>query len=166
MRTTWLLLCFVLPAVARGQAVRDTAAPSPPVTAGATGAFLALSVADMEASARWYAETLGLRVTMRAPKQNGAAVTVLEGDGLIVELIQNDAARPLAQAAPATAGNNILVHGLVKAGVIVPDFERTMATLRARRAEIAYGPFPARSGQRANVIVRDNAGNLIQFFGR
>jgi hypothetical protein len=28
------------------------------------------------------------------------------------------------------------------------------------------GPFPKSATQRANVIVRDNAGNLIQFFGK
>ena len=31
---------------------------------------------------------------------------------------------------------------------------------------IAFGPFPARPNQRANMIVKDNAGNLIQIFGR
>lgn len=47
-------------------------------------------------------------------------------------------------------------------GVIVSDFEKTLSTLKERGADIAFGPFPARPGQRANVIVRDNAGNLIQ----
>jgi hypothetical protein len=37
--------------------------------------------------------------------------------------------------------------------------------LEARDVEIAFGPYPARADQRANVIVKDNAGNLIQFFG-
>jgi len=50
-------------------------------------------------------------------------------------------------------------------GVIASDFEKTLSTLKERGADIAFGPFPARPGQRANVIVRDNAGNLIQFFG-
>jgi hypothetical protein len=36
--------------------------------------------------------------------------------------------------------------------------------LRARRAEIVIGPFPARNSQPADLIVKDNAGNLIQFF--
>lgn len=30
----------------------------------------------------------------------------------------------------------------------------------------AYGPFPASASQRAKVIVRDNAGNLIQLFAK
>jgi hypothetical protein len=58
---------------------------------------------------------------------------------------------------------SLYVHGIFKAGVIVSDFEKTLALLKATNAEIAFGPYPARADQRANVIVRDNAGNLIQF---
>jgi catechol 2,3-dioxygenase-like lactoylglutathione lyase family enzyme len=42
----------------------------------ATGAFFALSVPDFDASAEWYSEKLGLKITMREPKTIGAAVTV------------------------------------------------------------------------------------------
>jgi catechol 2,3-dioxygenase-like lactoylglutathione lyase family enzyme len=130
----------------------------------ATGAFFALSVADMQASAKWYSEKLGLKVVMEEPKRAGSAVTVLEGGGLIVELIQDDNALPLSQAAPASTRRES-VHGLFKGGALVEDFEQTVAMLRARAVEIAYGPFAARENQRANVIIRDNSGNLIQFFG-
>lgn len=37
--------------------------------------------------------------------------------------------------------------------------------LQKRNVEIAFGPYPARKNQRANVIIRDNGGNLIQLFG-
>ena len=130
----------------------------------AIGAFVAISVGDLDASARWYSEKLGLQVVKQEPKQDGAAVAVLEGDGVIVELIQLDAAQPLSKAAPEVTKPD-LVHGISKAGILVNDFERALATLRARKIEIAYGPFPARPGERANVIVRDNSGNLLQFFG-
>jgi catechol 2,3-dioxygenase-like lactoylglutathione lyase family enzyme len=128
------------------------------------GAFVAISVADLDASTRWYSEKLGLQVAKQEPKRDGAAVVVLEGGGLIVELIQLDAAQPLSKVAPAVTKPD-LVHGISKAGVLVEDFEQALATLRAHKVEIAYGPFPARPGERANVIVRDNAGNLLQFFG-
>jgi catechol 2,3-dioxygenase-like lactoylglutathione lyase family enzyme len=128
------------------------------------GAFFALSVADLDASARWYAEKLGLTVVMRPPKQEQSAVAVLEGGGLIVELLQRDDASPLRQAAPSATAT-YLVHGLFKAGVIVDDLNATLTALRARGVEIAMGPFPASKEQRANAIIRDNAGNLIQFFG-
>jgi hypothetical protein len=58
------------------------------------------------------------------------------------------------------------MHGVFKAGVIVEDFDRVIAQLRTRGVEIAFGPFPARDKQRANAIVRDNAGNLIQFIAK
>jgi catechol 2,3-dioxygenase-like lactoylglutathione lyase family enzyme len=145
---TCLLLCLTLAL---------SAAETPVLTA--TGAFFALSVADLKASTQWYAEKLGLKVVMQTPKQDHAAVTVLEGGGLIVELIQHDDAAP--------AGNDrVLVHGMFKAGVIVDDFDQTVAALKARHVEIAFGPYPKKPNQRANVIVKDNAGNLIQFFGK
>ena len=122
------------------------------------GAFFALSVADLDASTRWYSEKLGLSVVMRPPKQDKSAVAVLEGGGLIVELLQRDDASPAGKA-------SYRVHGFFKAGVIVDDLNATLTALRARGVEIAMGPFPASKEQRANAIVRDNAGNLIQFFG-
>jgi catechol 2,3-dioxygenase-like lactoylglutathione lyase family enzyme len=145
-------------------AIPARAVADPPPMPRATGAFLALSVADLDASARWYAEALGLRVVLRTPKHDKSAAVVLEGAGLIVELIKHDESVPLRTAAPA-ATNNILVQGIVKAGAIVEDFDGLVATLRARHVRIAFGPYPARAGTRANVIIEDNAGNLVQFFG-
>jgi hypothetical protein len=113
----------------------------------ASGSFFALSVADMTTSARWYAEKVGLTVVMQTPKTNGAAITVLEGGGLIVELIERDDALPLSKAGSGIT-NVLQVHGIVKAGVIVTDFERTLALLKQRQVEIAFGPFPGRANQR------------------
>jgi len=157
-----LLVWFTLLPMVREQAPKSTT-ELPAIAA--SGAFFALSVADIDASARWYSEKLGLKVVMQAPKRDHAAVTVLEGGGLIVELIQHDDAVALGKAAPAVKGN-LLVHGVFKAGVIVDDFDKTLAMLRARGVEIFIGPFPAGANQRANLIIKDNAGNLIQFFGK
>ena len=155
----WLLMLATLSSAE--SPARAHGAPSIP----ATGAFFALSVADLRASAKWYSEKLGLAVVKEEPKQEGAAVVVLEGGGLIVELIQHDEAVPLATAAPGVR-SNMLVHGIVKAGAMVADFDETLATLKQRNVQIAFGPYPAKARQRANVIIRDNAGNLIQLFGR
>ena len=141
----------------------DAQTVEPPFTA--TGAFIALSVADAAASAKWYREKLGLRVVLEPPKTGEATAVILEGGGLLVELIQHDRAKPLGTVAPGVR-ENFTVHGYFKAGIIVEDFDRTMAALRARGIEIAFGPYPKSATMRANVIIRDNAGNLIQFFGR
>lgn len=157
MKATWLLLSVFVPTLAYGQT-------SPPTIKAAAGAFFALSVADIPASVKWYSEKLGLAVVMEVPKRDGVAVAVLEGGGLIVELIQHDAAVPLSVAAPAVTDRQF-VHGLFKVGVVVEDFDRAVASLRAGGVTFVAGPFPARPNQRANVLFRDNAGNLIQFFG-
>ena len=121
------------------------------------GAFFALNVANMSASVAWYSEKLGLRIILQNPRSGDIpAVTVLEGGGLIVELIQRDDAVP-----PGTTQR----HGFTKAGFIAKEFDKAIATLTARGVPIAFGPFPARPDQRANAIIRDNAGNLIQLFG-
>jgi catechol 2,3-dioxygenase-like lactoylglutathione lyase family enzyme len=156
------LLLFAGVALVRTAAAQTASAGEPAFTS--RGAFFALSVADLGASTRWYAEKFGLTVVMHPPKQDKAEVTVLEGGGLIVELLQRDDAMPLSRAAPSITGT-YQVHGLFKAGVIVDDFDKTVAALKRRGVEIAFGPYAASATQRANVIVRDNAGNLIQFFG-
>jgi catechol 2,3-dioxygenase-like lactoylglutathione lyase family enzyme len=147
-----------------GLPAHSSAAPVNERALRVEGAFFALSVADLAASAVWYEQKLGLAVTLDIPKQNGIAVKVLEGGGLTVELIQNDQARPLAQAAPGVTDPQ-QIHGTYKAGFVVKDFDRALALLRERGVEIAFGPFPETATQRANVLIRDNAGNLVQIFG-
>jgi methylmalonyl-CoA/ethylmalonyl-CoA epimerase len=155
-------LATLLPAVAYSQAM--PLMPESPVMT-VRGAFVALSVPDLDASARWYSEMFGLRPVMIVPvRQNGTRVYVLQGGQLIVELLQRDGARPLNVAAPS-AKETEDVYGIVKAGFIVADFEKTLSTLRSKHAEIVIGPFPPRVEQQAQVIVRDNSGNLIQIFG-
>lgn len=141
----------------------QTAPAAPAFTT--TGAFIAHSVPNLEASTRWYSTRLGLRIVMQPPPVEGVRAVVLEGGGLIVELIHNPAAQPLRTIAPAIT-HTALVHGIFKAGVIVDDFDATLATLRERGVEIAIGPFPARDRQRANFIIRDGDGNFLQFFGK
>jgi catechol 2,3-dioxygenase-like lactoylglutathione lyase family enzyme len=155
----WLLLASA--ALASSSAAQT---PTAEPAFSSHGAFFALSVADLGASTRWYVEKFGLTIVMHPPKQDRSEVTVLEGGGLIVELLQRDDAVPLAEAAPAVSAN-YGVHGVFKVGVIVDDFDKTLAALKSRGVAIAFGPYAASATQRANVIVRDNAGNLIQFFG-
>ena len=154
------MILFLLCVFMVGQARSQTTAAFQ-----ASGAFFALSVKDLEASSKWYAEKLGMKITMQLPKQDKTSVAVLEGGGLIVELIQNDDAMPLSTAAPSVS-DNILVHGFFKAGLIVDDLDKLVALFRERNVEIAYGPFTSRADQRSNVIIKYNSGNLIQFFGK
>ena len=131
------------------------------------GAFIGLSVSDMEASTRWYREKLGLTVIMQAHRtdETKSAATVLQAGGLTVELVKHDEAVPLSNFLGDSKGA-LYVHGIFKAGIVVDDFDATIAALRSRGVNIAIGPFPKRGDQPANAIIRDNAGNYIQIFGK
>ena len=156
MRLPALALVLFLPAVVLAQ----PSATEPPFEA-VTGSFFAISVPDLQASTRWYAEKLGLKSILSVPKQPGAVgVNVLQGNGLTVEIQQHDTAEPVTRGAPSDR------HGIFKVGVFVRDFDATLALLRARGVPIFMGPFPKRSDQPAQVIVRDTSGTLIQFFGQ
>ena len=144
-----------------------TGADQPAVTEPvplAKGAFFALSVADIQASGAWYREKLGLKVTLHPPRGEFGEVMVLEGGGLMVELIQHDKALPLAKLTPPVS-DPFNLHGFFKAGVMVDDFDAAVATMKERGVTIAHGPYAAKEGRRANFIIQDNAGNLIHFFG-
>ena len=148
------LLILTLPALAGAQAP----AKSDPI-AKVVGSFFALSVADLDATSKWYQEKLGLTIVLSGGRSGRfAGFVALEGNGLLVELIKND------DATTVTAEPEMR-HGYFKGGAIVSDFDRAVALLRERGVEIAYGPYPARADQRANLIFKDNAGNLIQLFG-
>jgi catechol 2,3-dioxygenase-like lactoylglutathione lyase family enzyme len=161
MRTIWIVA--LLSEMALAQVAREPVMQTPVLQT--SGAFFALSVADIKASTDWYQQKLGLKAVMQRPMQDKVAVAVLEGGGLIVELIEHEGALPLAKAAP-TVKDNTFVHGIFKVGVVVDDYEKTLAKLKSRGVEIAYGPYPTKADQRANVIVKDNEGNLIQVFGK
>jgi hypothetical protein len=89
MRMLVLLVAICAPAVVAAKA---------PFTA-VHGGYLALSVADLDASAKWYAETFDLAVVKnhsQSPDKKATA-TILSGNGLIIELVQHADAMPLNQ---------------------------------------------------------------------
>ncbi|HSA56110.1 MAG TPA: VOC family protein [Gemmatimonadaceae bacterium] len=159
VRTFSVLCLALLPTPIAAQAT-----PAAPAF-HAAGAFAGLSVPDLEASTRWYEEKLGMRVIFRPPPYEGTSVVVLEGGGLTVELLHNPAAVPLRTAAPSIS-HTTLVHGPFKVGIVVNDYDQALARLRERGVTVVAGPFPARDAVPANFMIRDNAGNLIQLFGR
>ena len=155
MRRYVILALLVSPlatAVAQSSAPRDSMRTA--------GAFAGISVSDLEASTRWYVEKLGLRVTFDPPAQGGVKARVLEGSGIIIELLKHPEAS--TQGDPASFRR----HGIFKVGFVVEGYDHLLTTLRQRQVPIALGPFPARADQRANFIIRDNAGNMLQFFGK
>lgn len=155
-----VLMVLTVAATARCLAGPAAAAAQESTTVEAAGTFFALSVKDVDVSARWYAETFGLTIGRRSTAGDATSV-LLSGKGLEVELIafHESTLRP----SPFGAGSH--ERGIVKVGFVVANFEQALARLRARDVDVALGPFPARKGQRTNVLIRDPEGNLIQLFG-
>ncbi len=162
MKKMFLVIFLLFPFAVQGQSEKSS--PLVPIIK-TTGAFFALSVADMNESVHWYKEKLGLETLMEMPKKNKVAVTVLHGGGLIVELLQHDDAMPLNKVS-SQVKDVFLLHGMFKGGIIVDDFDNTLDMLKKRNVKIFLGPFPANGNQKANFLVKDNSGNLIQFFGK
>ena len=164
MKKLMLIVAFAFTVSGTGELyAAEEKGKTKPITA--RGAFAAFFVPDLEASVTWYTEKLGLKVVSRPPASDVAKVAILEGGNLIIELIEHKGAPPLRTFLPEDKKDSF-VQGVFKAGIIVDDFDATVAMLKERGVEIAFGPFPAKKDQRANVLIRDNAGNMIQFFGK
>jgi catechol 2,3-dioxygenase-like lactoylglutathione lyase family enzyme len=142
-----------------GQAWHSSSGDGPATAVNTSAVFFAISVPNLDAAVRWYTEKLGLQMKLRPPRYENTDVAILEGNGMIVELAQRGGAAP-------RAADDDAVQGFYKAGAMVDDFDGLIARLRAGGVEIVMGPFPAEADQTANVVIRDNAGNLLQFFGR
>ena len=87
----------------------------------------------------------------------------LSGGGLELELLSH--AQATAPRDPMDMSAKVMTRGWMKVGLHVTNFDATIAALRSRGIEIVNGPWPPRTDQRANAMIRDNAGNLIQIFG-
>jgi len=143
-----------------------TAGTPPPPKPQSTGAFFALSVANVETVSRWYRDFLKLRVMKSGEAPNGIAkFALLEGEGVLVELIQHREAKDRAVVAPSVK-EEYQIHGIFKVGMIVEDLDGIFARTKAQHIPIAYDMMTAKDIPLRSFSVRDPEGNLVQFFGR
>lgn len=123
---------------------------------------MAATVADLDASIRWYETYLGMhRVSAsRAPSGIADNVTVAN-DYLMTELIHF-----VAKPATDTAIRDPHDVGLQKVGTWVDPvtFDSTLARLRRLNARFVGGVFSDSAVKARSFIVKDNSGVLIQFF--
>ena len=128
----------------------------------ATGAFAAISVPDAAATSRWYQEALGFRVLVEGASPDGRIhFALLDHDGTELEIVQR------VDAAPAPAGPDASFHhGIFKLGFVVTDLEALEARLRARGVAFNHGIVKPTGNPLRTFAVRDNAGNVVQIFGR
>lgn len=138
-----------------------------PVFKAVNGAFVAITVPDLDTAAKWYVETLGLSVvknhSMRPDQKAG--VTVLQGNGLAVELIWLAGSAPLSKIAPQLKGPQD-IYGILKAGIFVEDLDATLKELKARHVTMAFETFYDQDMNCRMFAIRDNNGNILQFFGK
>lgn len=132
---------------------------------GRRGSFFAISVADVTVMSSWYRDQLTMRVLASGEAPNKVAkFAILEGDGVLIELIQHAKAGDRNVLAPEATEAH-LIHGIFKAGMIVDDLDGLYAGLKRRGAIIAYDIMPAKDVPMRSFVVRDPEGNLVQFFG-
>jgi catechol 2,3-dioxygenase-like lactoylglutathione lyase family enzyme len=135
------------------------------VSAGLLAISACLSVADVDRSARWYGDLLGVAVTDDATLEAaGARVAYLAGGDLRIELVQTagSVAGPQRPDPPA----HTAVRGITQLTVYVRDLDAVLA--RCERAGIPIAMAPVRAPQLhvAAFFVRDPDGNLLEFLER
>lgn len=81
-----------------------------------------------------------------------------------MELVWFASAVALAKIAPELKGNHE-VHGIFKSGLYVSDLDSTYEELKSRGVTMAFEPFFDASMQCRMFAIRDNSGNILQFFG-
>jgi catechol 2,3-dioxygenase-like lactoylglutathione lyase family enzyme len=138
------------------------AAAPEPALAAESPTFVALSVRDLDASVKWYTETLGLTAT-RLPPHEVSKAAILRGPGLLIELVQHGESFPLESRLPGLQGRYI-VQGIFKVGVFVDDIEATVKRLEAKGARFKGRLYTDETtGVRSHLLL-DNEDNVIQLF--
>jgi len=163
------ILLLALAIGSRLQAQTGSPAPLPVQVSGPH--FVALSVANLAESVRWYRDLFALGVLFEAASPDSATHVILLGNAAVrVELVYHRDAQSLAQLAGKPMAPD-MVYGPAKIGFYVRDLDATLTSLRARGAKIE-GTWLTRPGNipptdtlwQRNVLVRDNAGTYVQFF--
>lgn len=144
-----------------GAAAATEDRPNPLAVARPTGGFVALSVADAAASARWYEEKLGFRVVKRIdPPNTEVHIVLMQNDGAILEILQHPTARK------ADTKEAFEVRGIFKAGFLVQDLDALRRLARERDVRVPHDVFAVPDFGVRSFIAADSDGNLIQFYGK
>jgi methylmalonyl-CoA/ethylmalonyl-CoA epimerase len=119
-----------------------------------------ISVPDLDAAIAWWYEVLGFEVERRFPIPSiPAQVVILKNGPLHIELFQVDGAKPLPdeRRQPDT---DVYTHGNKHVSFAVESVQEFAVQLKARGADIVW---IKQMAQGANIFIRDNAGNLVEF---
>ena len=118
-----------------------------------------ISVPDLEASIRWYAEVLDFEVEQRFEiPAIPAKVAMLRRGDLRLELFEVPGAQPLPEER-RHPNLDLRTHGNKHLAFAIKDIDSAERELRSRGADIVW---VRRFEFGANIFVRDNSGNLIE----
>jgi methylmalonyl-CoA/ethylmalonyl-CoA epimerase len=119
-----------------------------------------ISVPDLDASIAWYGRVLGFEVARRFPIPTiPADVAVLKNGPLHIELFQVAGAKPLPEER-REPDTDVYTHGNKHISFAVERVQEFAEELKKRGADIVWvKEFP----HGANIFIRDNSGNLVEF---
>lgn len=113
--------------------------------------FVTVTVKDMEESAKFYKEVLGLKEARRFTPQPGVEIMFLKDEaGSAIELISHDGGEVVGGKIPVSIGFD------------VESLEDTVAILKDKNVVISRGPLGAPGGVRF-LFVKDPNGVEIEF---
>ena len=119
-----------------------------------------LSVPDLEAAIAWWRAVLGFEVVKRFPIPAIAAqVAMLRNGPLHIELFEVSGAKPLPEER-RQPDSDLHTHGNKHISFAVHSVREFAAELERRGADIVW---VKEMPHGANIFIRDNAGNLIEF---
>lgn len=119
-----------------------------------------VSVPDLEASIQWYRDVLGFEVARRFPiPVIPANVAMLKNGPLHIELFQVEGAKPLPEER-REPDSDVYTHGNKHISFAVERVHDFAEELKKRGADIVWVKEFAHG---ANIFIRDNSGNLIEF---
>jgi methylmalonyl-CoA/ethylmalonyl-CoA epimerase len=118
-----------------------------------------ISVPDLEASIRWYAEVLDFEVEQRLEiPAIPAKVAMLRRGDLRLELFEVPGAQPLPEER-RHPNLDLRTHGNKHLAFAIKDLDSAERELKSRGADIVW---VRRFEFGANIFLRDNSGNLIE----
>jgi catechol 2,3-dioxygenase-like lactoylglutathione lyase family enzyme len=133
--------------------------------AATPAAFMAVSVADLSRSVRWYESALGFSLVRQGelPGQPGR-FALLQRSAALLELLQFPDGKALGEGCPDAPPPH-LVHGFFKGGFVVADLDAEFSAVRARGVPFEFEVVRPPAGVYRVFGLRDPDGNLIQVFG-
>ncbi|HEU4732738.1 MAG TPA: VOC family protein [Kofleriaceae bacterium] len=144
---------------------------APPVadrlTADAKPYWAAISVPDVDASARWYQDKLHFTVTRRMDlPEHQLRIVFLDLAGFTLELLELRDSVSLAtvQARIPEVTAREKLQGFQKLGFLVGDVDRLAAELKRSGVTLRMEPTDEKPPGLRFFLVEDNAGNVLQFF--